>query len=176
LWVPIGAVVALAVNQPIVHYVAEPRPYSGLDHILVLAHRGNDPSFPSDHAVMAGAVAAGLWLLNRRLAIIAALAALLMAAARVYIAAHYPSDVGAGLLLGATICLTGYALQDPALARIIGRLRRSQLRPLLTTSGPSPTQDTARQAEHDTSEIARPTGTPSPAAAEHRPPKETNSQ
>ena len=65
--------------------------------ILVLAHRSADFSFPSDHAVMAGAVAAGLWFVSRRLGIIAAIAAVVMAFARVYIAAHYPQDVAAGL-------------------------------------------------------------------------------
>lgn len=176
LWAPLGVVAALAVNQPIVHYVAEPRPYTGLDDILVLTHRSNDFSFPSDHAVMTGAVAAGLWLLNRRLAIIATLAALLMAVARVYIAAHYPSDVGAGLLVGATMSLAGYALQDPGLARTVDRLRRSRLRPLLTASDVSPAQDAAGRAERDVSVATRPAGIPSPATAEHRPPKETNSQ
>ncbi len=51
---------------------------------------------PSDHAVMAGAVAAGLLLAHRRLGALAAAAALLMAFARVYIGAHYPWDVLGG--------------------------------------------------------------------------------
>lgn len=131
LWAPLGTVIALAINQPIVHYVAEPRPYASLGHILVLAHRSADPSFPSDHSVMAGAVAAGLWLLNRRLAIIATVAAVVMAVARVYIAAHYPGDVAAGLVLGAALSLAGFALQDPVLSRVVARLRLTRLRPLL---------------------------------------------
>ena len=69
--------------------VAEARPYAVLPHILVLAHCSTDPSFPSDHAVLAGAVAAGLWLVNRRLGNVAVLAAAAMAFARVYIGAHY---------------------------------------------------------------------------------------
>ena len=39
---------------------------------------------------MAAAVAAGLLLVNRRLGLLAGLASLLMAFARVYIGAHYP--------------------------------------------------------------------------------------
>ena len=134
LWAPLATLAALAINQPIVHHIAEARPYSGLSHILVLAHRSNDFSFPSDHAVMAGAAAAGLVLTSRRLGLIAILAALVMAFARVYIGAHYPQDVAAGLLLGATFTLAGYALQDPALTRIVARLRLSPLRPLLIDS------------------------------------------
>ena len=134
LWAPLATLAALVINQPIVHHVAEARPYSGLSHILVLAHRSNDFSFPSDHAVMAGAAAAGLLLTNRRLGLIAALAALVMAFARVYIGAHYPQDVAAGLLLGGAFTLAGYALQDPALTRMVARLRLSPLRPLLIDS------------------------------------------
>src|SRR6266545_4046605 len=54
-------------------------------------------------ATMAGAVAVGLWIVHRRLGIVAAMAAVLMAFTRVYIAAHYPADVAAGLLLGGVV-------------------------------------------------------------------------
>jgi undecaprenyl-diphosphatase len=95
-----ATLVAVAVNQPIVDAVREPRPYTTRPHILVLAHRSADFSFPSDHAVMAGAVAAGLWLVARALAAVATAAALLMAVSRVYIGAHYPGDVASGACLG----------------------------------------------------------------------------
>ena len=42
-----------------------PRPYQTHPWLLVLASRTSDFSFPSDHAVMAGAVAAGLLLVSR---------------------------------------------------------------------------------------------------------------
>ncbi len=57
---------------------------------------------------MAGAVAAGLWLLDRRLGAVATLSALVMAFARVYIAAHYPHDVLVGLAFGAAVALVGW--------------------------------------------------------------------
>jgi len=62
-----GALLAVAVNQPIVHAVNEPRPYTQLPHALLLVHRSMDASFPSDHATMAGAVAAGLLCVHRKL-------------------------------------------------------------------------------------------------------------
>ncbi|MFD2768076.1 hypothetical protein [Micromonospora eburnea] len=55
-----GMLLAVAGNQPIVSAVNRPRLYMTLSGILVLADRSTDPSFPSDHATMAGAVAAGL--------------------------------------------------------------------------------------------------------------------
>ncbi|MFI2651630.1 phosphatase PAP2 family protein [Micromonospora fulviviridis] len=80
---------AAAVNQPIVSLVHEPRPYPTLAGILVLADRSSDPSFPSDHATMAGAVAAGLLLVSWRLGLLATAAAAVMGFARIYIGAHY---------------------------------------------------------------------------------------
>jgi len=134
LWAPLGTVLAVAVNQPIVALVHEQRPYATLTGLLVLAVPTNDPGFPSDHATMAGAVAAGLFLVNRRVGLIAALAAVLMAFSRVYIAAHYPMDVAAGLLLGAAVTLAGWALLRRVLIRAVEKLQGTRLRPLLVFS------------------------------------------
>src|ERR1700712_4074275 len=109
VWAPVGTLLAVAVNQPIAAWVSESRPYTALPGILVLATPTIDPAFPSDHAVMAGAVAAGLFLVNRRLGWVAAALAVLMVFSRVYIAAHYPLDVAVGLLLGAAVTLLGGA-------------------------------------------------------------------
>jgi hypothetical protein len=44
---PLGMLLALAVNQPIGRLVGEPRPYTGLSHVLVLVDRTADFSFPA---------------------------------------------------------------------------------------------------------------------------------
>lgn len=98
-----GVLLAVAVNQPIVHAVREARPYDQLPGVLVLVHRSVDASFPSDHATMAGAVAVGLLPLDRRLGLVASVAAVLMAFARVYVGAHFPVDVLAGLVVGGVV-------------------------------------------------------------------------
>jgi membrane-associated phospholipid phosphatase len=126
-----ATLLAVAVNQPIVHAVHEARPYTTLPGILVLANRSTDASFPSDHATMAGAVAAGLWIVNRRLGIVAAAAAVLMAATRVYIAAHYPADVLAGLLLGAIVAVGTWLLVRRALIWGVEALSGTRLRAVL---------------------------------------------
>jgi undecaprenyl-diphosphatase len=126
----VAVLLSVALNQPLVHAVNERRPYAALPHVLVLVHRSADASFPSDHATMAGAVAAGLLFVHRRLGAVAVVAAALMAFARVYVGAHYPVDVAAGLAVGAIVAgLTQVAA--PPLAGMLARLERTPLRPLL---------------------------------------------
>lgn len=112
-----GVLLAVAANQPIVHAVSEPRPYRAIPHVLLLVHASADASFPSDHATMAGAAAVGVWFVSRRLGVITAVAAVVMAATRVYVGAHYPIDVLAGLLVGAAVAtLAQLLLVRPAAA------------------------------------------------------------
>jgi undecaprenyl-diphosphatase len=134
VWAPLGMLLVLGVNQPLSAVVGEPRPYTALQNILVLADRNLDPSFPSDHAVMAGAVVAGLFLVSRRLGWLAALAAVVMAFSRVYIAAHYPQDVVAGLLVGAAVSLLGFWLVRRLMVWLVEIAERTPLRPVLTTA------------------------------------------
>lgn len=133
LWAGAGTLLAVAVNQPLVALFARARPYSDPSTLLVLAHRSADFSFPSDHAVLAGAAAAGLWLVHRRLALAATAVALLMAFSRVYIAAHYPGDVAAGLAVGTAVSLLGWRLLARPLTALVARLTATPLRPLLST-------------------------------------------
>jgi undecaprenyl-diphosphatase len=139
LWAGAGPLLAVAVNQPLVNGFREARPYTDHHHILVLATRSADYSFPSDHAVMAGAVAAGLWLVDRRLAIVATVAAVLMAFSRVYIAAHFPHDVLVGLAVGAIVVLLGWALLARPLTALVAWLGGTPLRPLVNSRGGSST-------------------------------------
>lgn len=133
LWAPLGMLLALALNQPLGQAVGEARPYAALPDVLVLVHRTTDFSFPSDHAVMAGAVAAGVLLANRRIGAVAVVAALLMAATRVYVGAHYPGDVLAGLALGALVTVVGYPIARPVIAAIVRRLEATPLKVLVAS-------------------------------------------
>jgi undecaprenyl-diphosphatase len=97
----------------------------------VLLHCANDSSFPSDHAMIAGAFAAGLLLLDRRLGLAALLLALLLAFARIYVGVHYPSDVAGGLAIGAAIGALVVLALRPATAAAAVRLVRTPLRLLI---------------------------------------------
>jgi membrane-associated phospholipid phosphatase len=122
-WSCLASVLAVGINQPVGHVFAEARPYAVHPGLLRLADPTRDFSFPSDHAVMAGAAAAGLLLVSRRLGLVAVAAAVLMAFARVYIAAHYPWDVLAGLTLGAAVASLGWLLLRRPLTAVTGWLR-----------------------------------------------------
>ena len=76
---------------------------------------------------MAGAVAAGLWLVDRRLGQVASGAAVVMAAARVYIAAHYPWDVLAGLAFGALVSVVGWWALRGLLTSFTTRVRNREV-------------------------------------------------
>ena len=134
LWAPLATLLAVAVNQPVAHLAAEPRPYSALRDILVLAHQSNDPSFPSDHAVMAGAVAIAVFTVDRRLGAVAAIAAALLGFSRVYIAAHYPADVLVGLGLGISVAACGGIVVRRTMTSAVVRLTATRWRGLMTAA------------------------------------------
>lgn len=139
LWTPIGMLLAVAAAQPISASVTEPRPFAQLPGILVLAAHSPDPGFPSDHATLAAAVAAGAWLVNRWLGAIATLAALLLGFARVYVGVHFPQDVLGGFVLGTVVVLLGWALLAKPLTALVERATATRLRPLLAVGGQRPT-------------------------------------
>jgi len=135
VWAPIGLLVASAVSAPIGAAVGEQRPCRALPHIEVIGKCGKSSSFPSDHAVAAGAVVVGLLLVTRRLlAWIGVIAALLIAFSRLYLGVHYPHDTLAGLALGAAVSLVGWLVVRVVLTRITVGLSNTPLRPLFTTA------------------------------------------
>lgn len=89
---------ALALNQVILLMVQRVRPYdAGVTHLLVAPSA--DPSFPSDHASAAFAIAFAFLFLGRTRIGWALLAcAAFLALSRVYIGTHYVGDVMGGVL------------------------------------------------------------------------------
>ncbi len=130
----VSSLIALGVNHFVSQAVARTRPCHALHHVTVLLSCASDYSFPSDHAVIAGALAMGLLFFDRRIGFVAVLLALFLAFARVYVGVHYPGDVIAGLLLGAVIWTIIWVLfRRPGLIAA-ERLARSPLR-LLVAAG-----------------------------------------
>lgn len=131
VWAAGAALVALGIGQLIGGAIDRARPYEAMTGVHLLVDKTTDFSFPSDHATAAGAVAVGLLLTNRRWGIVAAVLAIVMAFTRVYVGAHYPRDVIAGLALGGAVAAAGTVLVVPTLTRIAERLSRTRFHVLL---------------------------------------------
>jgi undecaprenyl-diphosphatase len=130
-WAGLAALGALVVNQLVGQLVLRPRPYLIHSGVHLLVGRTADFSFPSDHLAVAAAVAAALFLVDRRLGSAAAILAGFMALARVYVGAHYPGDVAGGIVIGVLVALAGWPLAVRVLEPLAARLARSPLRPLV---------------------------------------------
>lgn len=75
------------------------QPYAVLTYTPLIPH-DIDNAFPSDHAVVAGAIAGIASLYNRAFGLLMWLLALGVAAGRMLAGVHYPVDVIVGLILG----------------------------------------------------------------------------
>lgn len=135
VWAGGAALVALEVGQLIGGALNRARPYDAISGVHVLIDKTTDFSFPSDHATAAGAVAIGLLITNRRWGSVAAILAVMMAFTRVYVGAHYLSDVVAGLVLGGGVAAAGAVLIVPSLTRLVKRLSRTPFGVIIAAPG-----------------------------------------
>lgn len=88
-------------NMLIKKLVMRPRPYVSWPFIRLLVPALNDTSFPSGHTATAfGSVMILVFRHKGLLRWLPLAGALLMAFSRLYVGAHYPSDVAAGALVG----------------------------------------------------------------------------
>ncbi len=134
VWAGAAALVALGLGQLIGGVIDRARPSTAMTGVHLLVDTTTDFSFPSDHATAAGAVAVGLLLTNRRWGTVAAVLAVAMAFTRVYVGAHYPGDVVAGLALGGAVAVAGRFIVVAPLTRLAEWMSRSRLRVLVISA------------------------------------------
>jgi undecaprenyl-diphosphatase len=109
-----AAGVSVLLGLGIAHVIASlwdrPRPYEahpGDAHLLIAP--SPDPSFPSDHATGAFAIAIAILLHHRRAGWISLTLSAVIAVSRVALGTHYPSDVLAGAVVGGGAALLLWA-------------------------------------------------------------------
>jgi undecaprenyl-diphosphatase len=155
VWSAVGAVVALGLSQVLLPVLARPRPYQVLRHVLVLVPRaasGHAYALPNGHAAVAGAVVLGLLIGRRwRLAGLALLATALLLFGGVYVGADYPSDVAAGVALGAVVALVLWPVGSWLLSPVVASISEGPFAFLVSSRAP-------------VRGPARPLSTPGPAA------------
>jgi undecaprenyl-diphosphatase len=111
-----SALIALGLGQLVGHAFPRPRPF--LAHsVNLLISRSVDTSFPSDHATLGFAVAVMVWQYNRKAGAPLLFLALVLAFSRVFVGAHYPSDVLGGAVLGTVTSLGIAAVSRRAFVR-----------------------------------------------------------
>ena len=110
LGVAFGNLTTLILNN----YITRSRPF--VDHpINLLFYSPTDSSFPSNPAVVAFALANGIWLANPRVGIVAYFLASAWSISRIYAGVSYSSDIIIGAGVGISISVI--------IAALLGRMR-----------------------------------------------------
>lgn len=107
-------VASLSVNGIIKNFVKLPRPWISGDITCVRPDTATGYSFPSGHTqnVTTWSAAFAIKLKKSWMYILSSVFSLLVAFSRLYLGAHYPSDIAAGLVLGILIAFAGSVLYE----------------------------------------------------------------
>jgi len=120
-----SAGLGLLVNQAIATFWFRERPFAAHPGgTVLLAHRSTDPSFPSDHATAAFAIAFAVLFFSRPLGAVFLVAATAIGASRVLLGLHYPSDVAAGAVIGLAAAILVTTLGRPYVETVVRWLSR----------------------------------------------------
>lgn len=141
MWAGIAPLVGAVAVQLIGSWVDRARPTTRIPGTHLLLDPTRDFSFPSDHTTATVAVAVGLILaaplLRRHWYGWTALAlAIVLGLDRIYVGAHYPTDVLAGIALGAAVAAIPAVPARSVLTALTTRVSRSPLRPIVTATHP----------------------------------------
>ena len=122
-----SAAIGLLLSQAVSHLWARERPFVAHPHdTILLVAPSHEPSFPSDHAVAAFAIAFTVALMGGRPAGALFLAgASLVAVPRIFVGLHYPGDIAGGMLIGLISALAVYFVTRgrwSPLVRLLSRL------------------------------------------------------
>jgi undecaprenyl-diphosphatase len=94
-----AAALSFAIAFVIHHVYDRPRPYES-HHISHPWSNTTDATFPSDHTTVSFAIAFAVLSFDLAAGLIFLVIAAIIGIGRLFIGAHYPSDVGAGIVVG----------------------------------------------------------------------------
>jgi len=123
----LSAIAAVSSAQIITAVIDRARPFVADPLVQVFVHHGPDRSFPSDSATAAFAIATALLIYKPRLGWVMLALAAAWGIGRIAVGMHYPTDILAGVVLGAGVAIllrtrvirTGVEWLADSLARFI---------------------------------------------------------
>ena len=119
----LSAAIGYAVAFAIHHVWARPRPYM-THHIAHPWSNATDASFPSDHSTVSFAIAFAVVMFDPVAGAVFLVIAAIIAVGRLFIGAHYPSDVLVGFAIGGVVALVVVALLRPFVAWVVSYVER----------------------------------------------------
>jgi undecaprenyl-diphosphatase len=128
-----AAGVGLLIAQAITHLWARERPYvAHPGETLLLTPPSHEPSFPSDHAVAAFAIAFVVAFIGKRMGALFLAGASFVALTRVFVGLHYPGDIAGGAVIAfLAALLVKHTAQDryPPIIRFLSKFTDPLVRP-----------------------------------------------
>jgi undecaprenyl-diphosphatase len=119
-----SAGLALLIAQVIAKTWPRERPFVAHPGAHVWGARSHDPSFPSDHASAAFAIAFTILLFDLTVGWIFLAAAAMIAIGRVFVGVHYPADVLGGALVALAASLLVVRLGQPVILALVKLVER----------------------------------------------------
>lgn len=89
----------LCTNKVLEYSFFRERPFVHHSVTLLIEKSIDDPSFPSNHAAGAFAIAFAIFWRNKKLGLLVMIFALFMAISRLFVGVHYPLDVMVGMMI-----------------------------------------------------------------------------
>jgi undecaprenyl-diphosphatase len=106
------------------HLYDRPRPYEAHPSLPHPWSSATDASFPSDHTSLSFAIAFAVLMFDGVAGAIFLVVAAIIGVGRLFIGAHYPGDVAAGLAVGLAAALVVVYLLRPLVSRVVGWVER----------------------------------------------------
>jgi undecaprenyl-diphosphatase len=110
LWVALTGALAYAIASIAGSFIEDPRPFA-VGHFTPLIAHAADNGFPSDHTLLAAALAFAALRFSKRYAVIMGITALLIGGARVAAGVHHWEDIIGSLVISAVAVAAVYGLK-----------------------------------------------------------------